>query len=248
MHTPEPVNLKTIENPAETPPMTTQPKRRSRARFFQAGLGLAAIAFGVLTFLVRTTPAFALDLEITRALQALQWPGLGFWMNAISWPGFSPQVLILTVLILGLLVGLGLRWEAVLALFAAACSSGINLLVKDLVQRPRPAAGLVQVLHPLQSYSFPSGHVMYYLGFLGFLGFLVFYLLKASLKRSLLLVLIAIPISLIGPSRIYLGEHWASDVLGSYLLGSLILAATIQIYRWGKPRFFVQPTETNRFS
>jgi undecaprenyl-diphosphatase len=80
---------------------------------------------------------------------------------------------------------------------------------------------------------------MYYLGFLGFTGFLVFSLLKPSLKRSLLLVIIGMPIVLIGVSRIYLGEHWASDVLGSYLLGSLTLVAIIQFYRWGKTRFFV---------
>ena len=80
---------------------------------------------------------------------------------------------------------------------------------------------------------------MYYLGFLGFIGFLVFSLLKPSLKRTLLLVLIGIPVFLIGISRIYLGQHWASDVLGSYLLGTLTLVATIQFYRWGKTRFFV---------
>ena len=44
---------------------------------------------------------------------------------------------------------------------------------------------------------------------------------------------------LIGASRIYLGQHWASDVLGAYLLGSLTLVAYIQIYLWGKTRFFV---------
>ena len=65
--------------------------------------------------------------------------------------------------------------------------------------------------------------------------------LKPSLKRSLLLALIGLPLSLIGVSRIYLGEHWASDVLGSYLLGSLLLVATIQLYRWGQTRFFVRP-------
>jgi len=81
---------------------------------------------------------------------------------------------------------------------------------------------------------------MFYLGFLGFIGFLVFSLLKPSLKRSLLLVLFGGLILLIGVSRIYLGEHWASDVLGSYLLGSLTLVATIQFYRWGKTRFFVR--------
>jgi undecaprenyl-diphosphatase len=44
---------------------------------------------------------------------------------------------------------------------------------------------------------------------------------------------------LIGISRIYVGEHWASDVLGAYLLATLTLVAVIWFYRWGKTRFFV---------
>jgi undecaprenyl-diphosphatase len=111
--------------------------------------------------------------------------------------------------------------------------------VKDLIQRPRPAVGLVNVISTLTSYSFPSGHVMFYLGFFGFVAFLVFSLLKPSLKRSLLLVFLCSLIILIGLSRIFLGQHWASDVFGAYLLGSLTLVAIIQFYRWGKTRFFV---------
>jgi len=126
-----------------------------------------------------------------------------------------------------------------MALIAAVFSTAINVLVKDLVQRPRPMAGIVNVIATLNSYSFPSGHVMFYIGFFGFIGFLAFSLLKPSLKRSLLLGLIGGLIALIGISRIYLGEHWASDVLGAYLLGSLTLVASIQFYRWGKTRFFV---------
>jgi undecaprenyl-diphosphatase len=47
-------------------------------------------------------------------------------------------------------------------------------------------------------------------------------------------------IALIGMSRIYLGQHWASDVLGAYLLGTLTLVVNIWFYRWGKKRFFVR--------
>jgi undecaprenyl-diphosphatase len=52
------------------------------------------------------------------------------------------------------------------------------------------------------------------------------------------LVFLALLIALVGISRVYLGEHWPSDVFGAYLLGSLWLTLTVYVYRWGKPRFF----------
>lgn len=215
------------------------PIRRYRAILFQGALVLMAGAFGVLTFLVKTMPSFAIDLRITRAIQSIDFPGFAFLMSLISWPGFGPQSMIITALTILLIYGLGLQWEAVMAFFAAVFSTGINLLAKDLVQRPRPTAAMVNVFDTLNSYSFPSGHVMFYIGFLGFVGFLAFSLMKPSLKRSLLLVSFDGPVLLIGASRIYLGAHWASDVLAAYLLGSLTLVVTIQFYRWGKTRFFV---------
>ena len=215
------------------------PVRHYRAALFQGVLILLAGTFALLTFLVKTTPSFTIDLQITKAIQMISFPLFTASMNLISWPGFGPQSMIITGLIIALIYGFGLHWEAVMALFAAAFSTGINVLVKDLVQRPRPTSGTVNVIATLNSYSFPSGHVMFYLGFFGFVGFLAFSLLKPSLKRTLLLVLVGGLIALIGISRIDLGQHWASDVLGAYLLGTLTLVVIIQIYRWGKTRFFV---------
>ena len=242
---PEPKNEKPVEKIKEVAHKAVRaesapaPVRRYRALLFQGALVLVAGAFAVLTFLVKTTPSFAIDLKITKAIQLINFPFFAWLMTIVSWAGFGPQVVVITALIILLIYALGLHWETVMALVATALSTGVNLLVKDLIQRPRPTAAIVNVIDTLNSYSFPSGHVMYYVGFLGFIGFLVFSLLKPSLKRSLLLLLIGIPIALIGVSRIYLGEHWASDVLGAYLLGSLTLVATVQLYRWGKTRFFV---------
>jgi membrane-associated phospholipid phosphatase len=215
------------------------PVRRYRAWLFRIALLLVAGAFGGLTFLVKVMPSFTIDLQITRAIQLVSFPPFAVLMSLTSWPGFSPQSFIITALIILLIFGIGLHWEAVMALMAAILSSGINILVKDLIQRPRPGSGQVNVITKLTSYSFPSGHVMYYVCFFGFIGFLAYSLLKPSLKRSLLLAFVGSLIVLVGFSRIYLGEHWASDVLGSYLLGSLTLVAIIQIYVWGKTRFFV---------
>ncbi len=215
------------------------PVRRSRTALFMVALVVVAAAFAVLTFLVKTMPTFAIDLQIARAIQSIHFPSFALLMSLVSWPGFGPQDVIIAGLIILLIYAFGLRWEAVMALIAALFTTGINVMVKDLVQRPRPTPNLVNVFAKLTSYSFPSGHVMFYLGFFGFIWFLAFTLLKPSLKRSLLLVFFGILIVLVGVSRIYLGEHWPSDVLGSYLLGSLTLVVIIQFYLWGKKRFFV---------
>lgn len=215
------------------------PVRRRRIGLFQAALAAIAGVFAVLTFLVKTMPSFLVDLQITRAVQLINIPGLAPLMSLVSWLGFAPQAAILVGLIALAIYGFGLHWEAATALIAALFSTAINLLAKGLIQRPRPAPELVNVSDILNSYSFPSGHVMFYVGFFGFIGFLAFTMLKPSPKRGLLLTLFGGLVASIGPSRIYLGAHWASDVLGAYLLGSLMLAAIVQFYIWGKIRFFV---------
>lgn len=217
----------------------TAPVRHYRAVILLVLVLILSAVFGVLTFLVKTTPSFALDLRISLGIQSINIPVFGALMTAVSWLGFSPQSEIITALIILLILGFGLQWEALVALIAALFSIGINVLVKDLIQRPRPEATLVHVFARLSDYSFPSGHVMFYTGFYGFIMFLSFTLLKPSMKRTLLLVFFGLLVFLIGISRIYVGEHWASDALGAYLLGTLMLVAFIQLYRWGKSRFFL---------
>ncbi len=215
------------------------PMRRYRVVLFQTAMILVASTFAVLTFCVKTMPSFVIDLQITKAIQLINFPFFTSFMILVSWPGSGPQLVLITALIILLIYSFGLHWESVMALVAASFSTGTNLMVKDLIQRPRPASNMVNVFSKLTDLSFPSGHVMFYIGFYGFIGFLVYSLLKPSLKRSLLLVFIGILLVLIGISRIYLGQHWASDVLGAYLLGSLTLEAYIQVYIRGKTRFFI---------
>ena len=219
--------------------VTSRPKREYRTFLFQLSLFAAIGAFAVLTFMVKTTPSFPIDLEIERAIQSITSPIFAGLMYLISWPGFSPQSFILSVLIVLAIYLLGLRWEAITALVAAILPPLVNVLVKDWIRRPRPTIDLVHVFGILNSYSFPSGHVMFYVGFFGFLWFLVYTLLKRSWIRTLLLIFLGSLIALVGISRIYLGQHWPSDVLGAYLLGGLTLVGILQFYRWGKKRFFV---------
>jgi membrane-associated phospholipid phosphatase len=216
------------------------PVRRYRAVVFQGALLLITVAFAVLTFLVKTTPSLLIDLQITKGIQLITFPLFRELMVVVSWPGFGPQSGIIVLLSVLVIYALGLHWEGVVALIAAILSSAINVLVKDLIQRPRPSAAMVSVLATLNSYSFPSGHVMFYVAFFGFIWFLAFSLMEPSILRGGLLVIFGALVLLVGPSRIYSGEHWASDVVGAYLLATLTLVAIIWFYRWGKTRFFVR--------
>lgn len=215
-----------------------RPTRRYRAAVFQTYVLMASGAFVVLAVGARLIPYFSIDLTITRAVQSYHghiFDRTMFWM---SWIGFLPQSLAFGLIPLVLLFFTGLRWEAVAGLVAAAAVA-LDALVKFIVHRPRPSLDLVHVYRELNSYTFPSGHVLTFTAICGYFAFLAHTLLKPSWERIALLVVAPILALLMGLSRIYQGQHWFSDVMGAYLLGSLWLALNIRIYRWGKTRFFV---------
>ena len=215
-----------------------RPTRRYRAAVFQVYVLVASAGFVVLALAARTVPYFAIDLRVTRAIQNYHGPVIDNLMFGISWIGFMPQSLAIGLTPVMILLFLGLRWEAMVTLLASS-SVAISALVKALVARPRPGIDLVDVFRELSTSSFPSGHVLSTTTLCGMLAFLTYTLLKPSKTRTALFVFFVALVALMGPSRIYQGQHWFSDVIGAYLLGSLWLALTITIYRWGKPRFFV---------
>jgi undecaprenyl-diphosphatase len=218
--------------------------QKFRAILFQAYILFAALAFAALALLARTTPVFHPDVQITQELQTELPAWLGILLIWISWPGYAIQWIIILAVVISFLFFLHLRWEALCALFSTIASGTVNYLIKIIIRRPRPTENLVNVFQDLSGYSFPSGHVMLYTAFFGFLLFLCFTLPKASWRRTVLILLFTILIALVGVSRMYLGEHWASDVLGGYLLGSLVLLASIQIYRFSKNKLHPEPTDT----
>lgn len=200
------------------------------------------LVFSILALLANAKPYFQIDLQLTREVQENSPAWVGRVLQVISWPGYMVPSIVVTALVFILLAVLNLRWEAFSAVFAAISSGTVNHLLKLVIRRPRPSADLVDVFQTLNSYSFPSGHVMFYTTFLGFLLYLTFLLLNRSTPRRLLSTILGVFIFLVGLSRMYLGEHWASDVLGGYLLGSLILILTVQLYNWGKRTVFSSPS------
>lgn len=217
--------------------------RNYRAIIFQGYIMTVIVTFAVVAVLAHFIPYFPIDLAITRYIQSYKAPWFDLLMRLVSTLGSSYPAVLLVAILSGFLVYAGLRWEAMVSLLTAGFTTFANINLKILVNRQRPSIDLVNVFQQLKDRSFPSGHVMFYTAFFGFLLFLAYSLLSKSHRRTVVIIMFGLLIVLVGPSRIYLGEHWASDVFGAYLLGSLILALSIYFYRWGKPRFFVtQPT------
>lgn len=222
--------------------------RRVRAVAFQVYVLVALVGFAALALLATTAPLFPPDIEVTRELQAEVPSWIARLLIIISWPGYTIQAITITALVAVLLSMGGLRWEAAASLITSIGCVALNYLVKIAIRRPRPEAPLVDVFTNLNTYSFPSGHVMWYTAFFGFLLFLAFTLLRRPWVRIAVMAPLIGMIALVGVSRIYLGEHWASDVVSGYLLGSLVLFVAIAAYRWGKDKFFVTQPVAGKFS
>lgn len=213
--------------------------RGYRSRIFQAYVLVAFLAFSALALLANTTPYFRVDLLFTKEIQTETFPLFGTILQWVSWFGYDIQSITIVALVTVFLAVFGLRWEATTALLTAVLSTAMAFLIKIAIRRPRPTADLVHVFQTLNSYSFPSGHTIFYTAFFGFLLFLAFTMLKHTWQRAIPSIILGSLILLVGPSRMYLGEHWGSDVLAGYLLGSLFLILAIQFYHWGKKRFLI---------
>ena len=215
-----------------TPPHVALVRTRTGRNAVLASLG----GFGILFAVVRGGGSARADHAISRAFQrAGRRFDAGF--RLVSWPGFPPESHLIPPSIVAGLWLLGLRLEAVFQL-GAWSGAVLSTALKMLARRPRPAqADAIEVVAaPLRDTSFPSGHVLTYVGVYGFLAHLVeAYAGPAWVRRAGVASLVGL-IGLVGPSRVQQGHHWPSDVLASYLLGLPLLAVYIEVYRRTKAR------------
>ena len=193
--------------------------------------------FAALAVLAYFNSYFAVDLAIYRALRNISSPAMFNFMRGVSLFGdkLIPWIIAGVTIILFLVTGR--RSEAAGLLLSTGGGQLLNTLLKRLIARPRPSGELVEVFRPLTTQSFPSGHVTFYVCYFGFLFFVSYALLpRGSWLRRVCLTLTALPVLLVGLSRVYLGEHWPSDTLGAYMSSGLWLAFSLHMYQRWKAR------------
>lgn len=119
-----------------------------------------------------------------------------------------------------------------LIILVTLVSSVVNLIIKNIIRRDRPDK--INWLITESNFSFPSGHSMMATVFYGFLTYLLY---RSKLNKSvkiIILIMVLFLILLIGISRIYLGVHYTSDVIGGFLWGITLLILIIVLTKKGK--------------
>ncbi len=183
-------------------------------------VNMVLLAAGVfLVVAAAFTPKFPGDLAIAEQVQSLAAPWLDSVMEAATVVADTP-VAIASLLALAMGLSLARRLlDAAIVLFGGLAFEALIQGVKWAVARPRPPDDLVRVLETGSTGSFPSGHTYHVVLFGGLLLVLLVFRIRNPWLRHALTTLIVALALFAAVSRVYLGAHWPSDVLGSVVLG-----------------------------
>ena len=188
---------------------------------------LGLVAFSIITHnVVQKRAITQLDVRVTDFLHSHGTLfGYGFWA-VISSLGAGLTIAIVGVGV-AVLLSVRKRWVVLAGWMAAILGAGaLDGALKIAIRRPRPEVAM-DFLNKL-SWSFPSGHSMSSLVTYGMLAYLITLTIKGRLKLQISVMLAALLLILsIGFSRLYLGVHYFSDVLGGFTAGALWLSACI---------------------
>jgi undecaprenyl-diphosphatase len=222
--------------------ITEQRPRQSVVTWYAVPVAGAAVALtgtlGIIALADSATEAdglAAFDPEFTADAVAARTAPLTALARALTFLGDVPVLIVLMLVAAALLYRATRSWRAPgLLLFAMAGSAALTAVLKALVERHRP--GITFVLGPVDnSFGFPSGHTLNSTVFLGMLAGLIWTGLrspaaKAAVASAALLLSVGI-----GLSRIYLGYHWATDVLAGWTVAVTWLAIVVtaaRLTRW----------------
>lgn len=179
-------------------------------------------------------------------LHSLRSPSLNLFFTIITDLGSAPAYLILIPIVGLVLYYRGLQWHTSIQSSIVLISAYVlNVALKNFVARPRPlnALRLVEAF----SYSYPSGHSMSAMALYGFLIYLIYRYMRFGLLRAICVFSLSLLILLIGVSRVYLGVHYASDVIAGFVVGlfwlmtCIIIIRSVEFYRRSRTRSESQP-------
>ncbi|MGD9917478.1 MAG: phosphatase PAP2 family protein [Paenirhodobacter sp.] len=208
--------------------------RLDRSHFRGLPATLLALAFGYLTVLwiglaldfVQADPIVQVDARLAQLMQMFWSPGLLRGFTAVT--ALGDTLVVIAFLVIALMwLALARRWALMIGLLTALVTDLVSVSVLKLAfGRPRSALGYFAET----TGSFPSGHAAIGIAFYGML----FYLLWRARRLGPVTAAFwaATTAFLLGLSRLYLIEHYLSDVLAGWLLGGICLVSGIAVAEW----------------
>ncbi|TCS81290.1 phosphatase PAP2 family protein [Tepidibacillus fermentans] len=193
------------------------------------GIGLLLI-FGLIAAFVSMDKVQWFDMPIIHWVQFFESPTVTTFMEFFTFVG-SGKIVILIIILISIFFYTFLkhRTELVFFILVMLGSHLINKGLKLLFHRQRPS--FHQIVEEI-GYSFPSGHSMAAFTLYATISFLLWKHIQSRTGRVLMIFFAVVMILAIGISRIYLGVHYPSDVLGGYFASGAWFVFCVTIYQW----------------
>jgi undecaprenyl-diphosphatase len=188
------------------------------------------VTFGSIASSIGNQPMGPFDTPIIEVVQGWETSGLTAVMKIFTWVGTGYGVTPIAMLMFTFLYfGLRHRQQAWLLIGTVAGSIILNSVLKHVFKRERPE---IYRIANASGFSFPSGHAMMALTLYGIIAFIFWHHVKRTGNRILLVLFAAFMILMIGTSRIYLGVHYPSDIVGGYAASGFWVIIAIVIYNY----------------
>lgn len=187
-----------------------------------------AIGFGYLAASIQSDAIVYFDKVVISFVQGWEAPWLTTIMTFFTWVGSAFVVTPITIIVFLLLY---FRWkkhaQAYLLVFVIVGTVSLNTLLKLYFKRERPE---IHRIMDATGFSFPSGHTMMAFSLYAILGFIAWRIINTKAGAVMLILFVIFMTCIIAISRIYLGVHYPSDIVGGLFASGLWLTISIALY------------------
>ena len=190
---------------------------------------VSLIGFSCIAILMNGQKLIQFDQGLISSIQGFESPTLTLVMKFFTLIGSFPSVFVIS-LFAALFLYYVLKHRMELILFGSVVIGTpiINQILKQFFHRARPD---LHRLIEIGGYSFPSGHAMNAFAVYGIITFLLWRHIPSRLGRAILILISSGFIFMIGTSRIYLGVHYPSDIIGGYFASGFWLSSAIWFFQ-----------------
>lgn len=191
---------------------------------------VSIIGFSLISLLISDQKIIHFDGIIIDSVQGLETPSFTIMMKFFTFIGSAPFVIIVSLFLMVFLYKvLHHRIELILFVAAITGSALLNGILKHFFQRVRPD---FHRLIEIEGYSFPSGHAMNAFTVYSIISFLLWRHIPSRMGRCILILVSMVMIFAIGLSRIYLGVHYPSDIIGGYFASGFWITTAIMFFQY----------------